>query len=181
MIRIHKSYDIKSAAKATEEYGRYGDDQLWALGCTVLISEVAANGFGWELSGLYSAATVSPSQDSSEKPWTVHRATGVSNSHLGDLRWLISMVNMTRSGSWGTQLGVSVKAFLEMITGGGKGCGALPWVWINRNCKKENHVSSSTHLSHFPVYLDVSRQPHAPVAIPSLLWWTVCCQFISQK
>lgn len=37
---------VKSAAKAREADGRHGDDHAWALGCTVLISEVAAAGFG---------------------------------------------------------------------------------------------------------------------------------------
>lgn len=48
------------------------------------------------------------------------RGTGVSISHPRDLCWLISIASLTRLGSGGTRLGVSVKAFPEMVTRGDK-------------------------------------------------------------
>lgn len=57
---------VKSAAKATEADGRPDEDHAWALGCTTLISEVAAAGFGRALWGSHGAVTVFPSQDGSE-------------------------------------------------------------------------------------------------------------------
>jgi hypothetical protein len=107
----------------------------------------------------------------------------ISNWHMWDPSWLISIGSLTRSGSWGTLLGMSVRTFPEMITWGGK-TWHFPITWglgLSRNLEKASHLSSSIHLSCFPVCLDVSKRPHAPVAEPSLCWWTVCLQHVSQK